>query len=144
MKKRILLVAIAAAMSLSLIACGSKVDENALKDGKYELSTDADDKGNTVEFVMEVKDGKIASADYNEFSKGTNKRDVEGYAEKAGMDHAVVDVALTDALIEKQATDGIEAISGATSTVSKFTQIADQAIDLAKEGKTGAQTVELD
>ena len=74
-KKRILSLVAATMLSVAVLAgCGSK--EEGMKDGKYEVEAAAADKnGYKSTLTLEVKDGKIVAADYDEIStEGASKQ----------------------------------------------------------------------
>ena len=145
MKKKILLGLIASVMSLSLVACGGDKKEEAkaseLKDGTYEVENNADDKGNKAKLVVEVKDGKIATVQFNEFNEetGVNKRDNAEYNEKmksvSGTNPSEAEPALEAQLLEKQSAD-VDGVTGATGTTGKFKAMAEKALENAKAGNT--------
>lgn len=147
MKKKILLAVIASVMSLSLVACGGdkkeEANNDALKDGKYEVEANADDKGNKAVLVVEVKEGKIATVNYNEISEKGNKRDDEDYnkmmKDKSGSNPAEFEPALEKQLVEKQSAE-VDGVTGATGTSTKFKAMAAKALENAKAGNTEKAT----
>lgn len=152
MKKKVLLAVIASIMSLSLVACGGEKKEEVnadktasteLKDGKYEVEANADEQGNKAVLVVEVKEGKIATVNYNEISEKGNKRDDEEYnnimKEKSGTNPAEFEPALEKQLVEKQSAE-IDGVTGATGSSSKFKAMATKALENAKAGKTEKET----
>lgn len=135
--KRILsLLAVAALATTVLVGCGDKAA--ALKDGNYEAKSEADDKGNTAEIKIEVKDGKIATVKYDEFSaEGVAKSTNEAYNKKmtdAGNENnpSTGFPKLEEALVEKQDPATVDAVTGVTSSSDKFKALATEALESAK------------
>lgn len=142
-KKRILSLVAATMLSVAVLAgCGSK---DAMKDGKYEVESKADDKGYTSSLVIEVKDGKISTADFDMKNDKGSKKDDEAYntpyKAASGIDSAEAFEALGKKLVEKQSAD-IDAVSGATGTTETFKKLAAKAIENANAGKTEKTIVE--
>lgn len=142
-KKRIISLVAAAMLSVAVLAgCGNK---DGLKDGKYEVESKADDKGYTSTLTMEVKGGKITTADFDMKNDKGSKKDDEGYntpyKAKSGIDSTEAFKALGDKLVEKQVAD-IDAVSGATGTTETFKKLAAKAIENANAGKTEKAIVE--
>ncbi|MEG2867678.1 MAG: FMN-binding protein [Terrisporobacter sp.] len=137
--KRILsLLAVAALATTILVGCGDKADPNALKDGSYTEKGTADDRGNTPEITIEVKDGKIATVKYDEVSAdGVGKTTNEEYNKKmtdAGMEHnpATGFPKLEASLVEKQDVAAVEAVTGVTNSSDSFKELATKVLEQAK------------
>ena len=107
-KKRILSLVAATMLSVAVLAgCGSK--EEGMKDGKYEVEAAAADKnGYKSTLTLEVKDGKIVAADYDEIStEGASKQSDAEYNKKMKEFGKVTNPeeafpALEKAIVEKQ------------------------------------------
>lgn len=143
-KKRILSLVAATMLSVAVLAgCGSK--EEGMKDGKYAVESKADDKGYVSSLAIEVKDGKIISADFDMTNDKGSKKDDEGYntayKAKSGIDSATAFKTLGEKLVEKQAAD-IDAVTGATGTTETFKKLAAKAIENANAGTTDKTVVE--
>lgn len=140
-KKRILGLVAATMLSVAVLAgCGSK--EEAMKDGKYEVEVAAaDDHGYKPTLSLEVKDGKIASVNYDEIStEGVSKRTDAEYNKKMKDFGKVTNPeeafpALEKAVVEKQSAE-VDAFTGATASSENFKKLAAKAIENAKAGKT--------
>lgn len=143
-KKRILSLVAATMLSVAVLAgCGSK--EEGMKDGKYAVESKADDNGYVSSLAIEVKDGKIVSADFDMTNDKGSKKDDEGYntayKAKSGIDSATAFKTLGEKLVEKQAAD-IDAVTGATGTTETFKKLAAKAIENANAGTTDKTVVE--
>lgn len=133
--KRILsLLAVAALATTILVGCGDKA---AFKDGNYTAASEADEKGNTAKIDIEVKDGKIATVKYDEFSgDGVAKTTNEGYNKKmtdAGSENNPFTgfPKLEASLVEKQDVAAVDAVTGVTSSSEKFKTLATEALSTA-------------
>lgn len=150
MKKKVLLTILAGVMALSLVACGNNdaAEADALKDGKYEVEVAADEKGNASSLTIEVKDGKIATAKYDEVNVETqvSKLDNPEYNEKmksvSGTNPIEAFPQLEKSLVEKQSAD-VDTVTGATSTTATFKAAAEKALENAKAGNTEKATIEV-
>lgn len=98
-----------------LVGCGSK--EAAYKDGSY----DGVGKGfkNDIKVSVEVKDGKI------EDIKVVDQKETEGLG-----DNAIEEIIKT--VKEKQSTDKVEAVSGATASSNGVIEAINSALEQAK------------
>ncbi|WP_232698153.1 FMN-binding protein [Brevibacillus daliensis] len=114
MKKGIKILAIASVAAMMLAGCGSS-DAGAYKDGTYEGT--ARGAASDVKVSVEVASGKIS------------KIEVVEHGETANLIEAVVENTIP-AIIEKQGTEGVEAISGA----SKSSEAVKEAVNKALEG----------
>lgn len=130
--KKVFTVMIISAMVL-LAGCGA-----ALKDGTYEGRSTDDSRGAYGVVSLEVKDGKIASAEFLQYNAdGTVKG--EKYGEEAGEEsYKVAQNALENSqkypekLVETQNVDEVDAITGATSSWKQFQEAAKDALAKAK------------
>lgn len=149
-KKRVLSLVAATILSVSVLAgCGAKNDaKSELKDGNYVVEASAEDKnGFRPTLTVEVKDGKIASADYDEVkADGTKKEADEAYNSKMkelkGTNPAEAFPVLEKAMVEKQSAE-VDAATGATSSSNSFKALAEKAMENIKAGKTETTQVEL-
>ena len=164
LKKKALLIGMTLIVAVGLfVGCGSKqkeaVSENtqveqktekvAYKDGIYTAETDEFNNGWKGTVSIEVKDGKIVSADWNGVNEeGATKKDASKggkypMVEKAGAKAPWHEQAqLAEAyLIETQDQNNIkytdeeghtDAISGASIKVSEFFTLAEKALEKAK------------
>ena len=146
-KKRILSLVAATMLSVAVLAgCGSK--EEGMKDGKYEVEAAAADKnGYKSTLTLEVKDGKIVAADYDEIStEGASKQSDAEYNKKMKEFGKVTNPeeafpALEKAIVEKQSAE-VDAFTGATSSSNNFKKLAAKAIENATAGNTEEAIVE--
>lgn len=139
-KKVLSLLAVAALATTILVGCGDKPaeDANALKDGEFKATGEKDDKGNTAEIAIEVKDGKIVTVKYDEVGEdGVGKATNEAYTAKmiefgspAGPLTAFPE--LEASLVEKQDVAAVDAVTGVTSSSDSFKALATKALDQAK------------
>ena len=144
-KKRIFSLVAATMLSVSVLAgCGS---DSKLTDGKYEVeSKAADERGYKSSLTMEVKDGKIATVNYDEVKEdGTGKKaDADYNAQmkeimKTNPQEAFK--ALEDSAVEKQSSE-VDTVAGATSSSESFKKFAAKAIENAQAGNTEKTVLE--
>lgn len=146
-KKRILALVAATVLSVAVLAgCGSKKDENALKDGTYAVeSKEADERGYKSELTLEVKDGKITAVSYDEVNNGAGKKTDEAYNSKMkeikGTCPSEAFPVLEAAVVEKQTAE-VDAVTNATSSSDTFKAFAAKAIENAKAGNTDKALME--
>ncbi|MBC2398155.1 FMN-binding protein [Clostridium tetanomorphum] len=162
--KKVLSVVLTSILSLSLLAgCGSSnKDTNTsadktkdtktaaeYKDGKYKATYNKLDNHGWKAFVeVEIKDGKIASVDFDYLNKD-NKRKSEDkeYNEKMKPISKTAPnefcPKLEKDLVDKQEVDKVDAISGATTSTKNFKNLAKAALENAKKGDTKEAVVEL-
>ncbi|MGL5354752.1 MAG: FMN-binding protein [Clostridium sp.] len=137
-KKVLSLLAVAALATTVLVGCGSKEDANALKDGVFTEKGQTDDRGNTPEISIEVKDGKIVTVKYDEINAdGVGKSVDEAYnksmLEKGSKSSpATAFPELQDALVEKQDVTAVDAVTGVTTSSTSFKDLATKALEQAK------------
>lgn len=140
-RKVLSLIAVAALSTTILAGCGGSKDastEATLKDGKYTAESDVDDRGYKSTIEIEVKDGKIATAKYNEVNdeEGTSKLDDAEYNKKmkdiAGTNPEEAFPQLETALVEKQDPSAVDAVTGATGSTEGFKAVAAKALESAK------------
>lgn len=112
-----------------------------MKDGKYNLEEQNYAHGYRVVFAMEVKDGKIATSDYNYVNKdGQKKTDDADYEknmkEKSGTGPQEYIPALNKSLVDKQSPAEVDTVSGATNSSNQFRIYAAQLENAAQNGDT--------
>jgi major membrane immunogen (membrane-anchored lipoprotein) len=112
-----------------------------MKDGKYNLEEQNYAHGYRVVFAMEVKDGKIATSDYNYVNKdGQKKTDDADYEknmkEKSGTGPQEYIPALNKSLVYKQSPAEVDTVSGATNSSNQFRIYAAQLENAAQNGNT--------
>ncbi|EMG28063.1 putative lipoprotein [Listeria fleischmannii 1991] len=112
-----------------------------MKDGKYNLEEQNYAHGYRVVFAMEVKDGKIATSDYNYVNKdGQKKTDDADYEknmkEKSGTGPKEYIPALNKSLVDKQSPAEVDTVSGATNSSNQFRIYAAQLENAAQNGDT--------
>ena len=143
-KKRIFSLVAATMLSVSVLAgCGS---DSKLKDGTYAVETGYDKHGYKSSFSMEVKDGKIATVNYDEIMEdGTSKKADDAYNEKMmsimNTNAQTAYPALEKSLLDKQSAD-VDAVAGASQTTEAFKKVAAKAIENAQAGNTEKAIVE--
>lgn len=118
-----------------------EIDNGAkLKDGKYSLEEKNYAHNYRVVFNIEVKDGKIATSDYNYVTKDGKKKSEDADYEKAmksktGVGPKEYIPTLNKELEKKQSAD-VDTVSGATESSKAFQLYADQLINAAQKGDT--------
>ncbi|WP_058486814.1 FMN-binding protein [Defluviitalea phaphyphila] len=116
----------------------TETTEVTYTDGTYTAEGEPDERGWKPVITIEVKDGKIASVDYDEVNEeeGTTKQDNEEYnnlmKEKNGIGPADFFPQLESALVEKQDPEAVDVISGATHGSESFKEVAKKALESAK------------
>ena len=110
MKKKVMVLALAATMSVAMVGCGSKAE-------KYE----GIGKGHNgdVKVSVGIEDGKITSIDVLE------------HEETEGIGGAAIEE-LTKEMVEKNSTD-VEAVAGATVTSDALKEAVDNAVEASKK-----------
>ena len=149
-KKKMLSLVAATMLSISVLAgCGNSdaTDNSTLKDGKYEVeSKTADERGYKSNLTMEVKDGKIASVNYDEVKEdGTGKKSDADYNKQMkdilGTNPEEAFKTLEDSVIQKQSAE-VDAVSNATNSSNAFKKFAAKAIENAQAGTTEKSIIE--
>ncbi|MGI5949312.1 FMN-binding protein [Peptoniphilus sp.] len=162
MNKKLINIALASVLSLSLIGCGAsndkkvdnaktnntaaeemannaaKAEAEGLKDGTYTGKSSEDKYGGTVEVTVTVADGKISKTEVKNLNADGSEKD-ETYGEEAGDEgHKVAQDTLKASqeygkeLTEKGSVEEVEAISGATQSYDQFVEAANSALEQAK------------
>lgn len=137
--KRLLVVIISICMIIALAACGESKAQ--LQDGTYEGKSEPDSRGGYGVVKIEVKDGKITSAEFLQYNSDGSLKD-ESYGKDAGEENykkaqAALEAAgkYAEKLVETQDVDKVDAITGATSSWNTFKEAANNAIAQAKGNK---------
>lgn len=162
--KKFLTLALVVVLVLSLAACGSSkpattepaaeptaapttapveptaapAAESGLKDGSYTAAQDNyDDYGWKGQITVEVKEGKVATVDFDYVNKDNKlKSQDQGYI-KAMEDKTKVNLAkameeLEGKLVGSSAVTAVDAVTGATATSNDFNTLAAKALEGAK------------
>ncbi|MRI85513.1 FMN-binding protein [Aerococcaceae bacterium WS4759] len=125
------------------------IDElSELQDGEYTLTTEADERGWAHQFTIVVEGGVITESKYDMVdADGNLKSEDEEYntnmEEGSGTSFATAVEELNAALVEKQSLEGIEVVSGASSTSDSFLKYAELLLAAAAEGNTDPIEAEL-
>ncbi|WP_027632658.1 FMN-binding protein [Clostridium hydrogeniformans] len=142
-KKRVLSLLTASILSVSILAaCGDKKEEPkkddkkpaataTYKDGKYTAEFDKADERGWKSFVeIEVKDGKIAKATFDDKKEdGTLKSKDEGYnktMKEQGKKTSPAEYTKTfaESLVKNQDPEKIDTVSGATHSYDSYKKLA--------------------
>ncbi|MGL5414039.1 MAG: FMN-binding protein [Clostridium sp.] len=153
MKKKLLLALCTVAMTMSLVACGGTAEEKpqepaakTMQDGTYEVESKPDAEGKGAKASIVVKDGKIAEAKYNEFTKDGDKRNDEKY-NKMMMDKVKTSPEVFEVEFEKQVVAAqnheIDGVTGATGSVATAKELFKTAIDNSLEGNKEKEVIEI-
>ncbi len=162
--KKLLTLALVVVLVLSLAACGSSkpattepaaeptaapttapaeptaapAAESGLKDGSYTAAQDKyDDYGWKGQITVEVKEGKVATVDFDYVNKDNKlKSQDQGYI-KAMEDKTKVNLAkameeLEGKLVGSSDAAAVDAVTGATTTSNDFNALAVKALEGAK------------
>lgn len=151
MTKKIMLTSLLSVAALTLVACGNSSSKTAsaeLKDGKYTVESNFDERGYKVVHTLTVSEGKITESNFGyQKEDGSWKADDAAYNEtmkaKAGVSSKEATEQLNKALVEKQNISDVEAVSGATSTSTNFKASTEALLKAASEGKTETVKIEL-
>lgn len=124
-----------------------KVAGADLKDGTYKLEEKNYSNDYRVVFSIVVKDGKITESNYDNVNKdGASKTKDAKYNEamkaKSGSSPEEFIPALNKSLVQAQAADGVEVVTGATHSADTFKNYAQQLVQAAQAGKT--DVIEID
>lgn len=112
-------------------------DGEKYKDGSYTVKGSMDERYWTPTVALTVKDGKIATAKYDEVSsrifkyKSLDAGYIARFKDKKKVDLAVVYDLLQKSLLEKQDPSKVDSVTGATSTSASFIEIAKKVIEKA-------------
>jgi major membrane immunogen (membrane-anchored lipoprotein) len=143
-KKRFVFIVLTLMLILALLSgCQDSSRDVVYKDGTYIGKSGEDDRGAYGEVTITIKDGEIAACEFVTWQKdGTIKNENYGkingeisnqdYYDKAQLAvGAMKQYALT--LVEVQAAEDVDAVSGATNSYDQFYEAVSSALDEAKE-----------
>jgi len=135
--KKIAVSLISVLLIFVLAACGGA----KLKDGSYEGQSTPDSRGGYGTVKIEVKDGKITSAEFLQYNADGSLKD-ENYGKESGEEnYKKAQNALessqkyAEKLVETQNVDKVDSITGATSSWKSFQEAAKDALAKAKGDK---------
>lgn len=141
--KKFIGLALVSVLSVSMLAgckSASKKTDDTYKDGKYRASFDkADTHGWNAFTEIEIKDGKIATVDFDYLNKD-NKRKSEdaaytkAMAPKSGTSPDKFCPQLEKALVDKQDIEKVDVVTGATQSTKNFKDLAKLVLENAKKG----------
>ncbi|KOA18420.1 FMN-binding domain protein [Clostridium homopropionicum DSM 5847] len=168
MKKKLLYVVTAAALSTSLlVGCGSSsktaetgskpadststanTTTKAYKDGTYKATYDfLDGHGWKPQLEIEIKDGKIAKVVYDSANaEGKLKTKDDAYNKlmksKSNTSPAEYSPKLQDALVKSQDYTKVDTVTGATESSEEFKALAAAALAKAEKGDTSAAVLQM-
>ncbi|WP_052085882.1 FMN-binding protein [Clostridium sp. HMP27] len=145
--KKFIGLALVSALSLSVLAgCGGSSKstdaskEATYKDGKYRASFDRLDTHGWNAFTeIEIKDGKIATVDFDYLNKDNKRKSedadyIKAMASKSGTSPDKYCPQLEKALIDKQDLEKVDGVTGATNSTNNMKQLAKLALENAKKG----------
>lgn len=115
---------------------GTGDDKGSLVDGTYLIKNVVSDHGNFAMAILDVKDGEVASLEYNEYLADSGEvKNLENYPYEDGL-NVIKD--LNSQYNEKKDIDAVDfdAVSGATYTKGDFKVIVENLIAKAKKGET--------
>ncbi|MCI9596574.1 MAG: FMN-binding protein [Firmicutes bacterium] len=145
--KRILSVALILLllmMPLTLTACG---DEGELQDGYYTAEASEFHFGWKEYITIMVKDGSIVSVEYNAenpsgFIKSWDNAYMQTMLHTNGTYPNEYTRYYAGQLLENQKADGIDALTGASSSYDSFQKLAAAVLDQAKKGDSSTKLVD--
>ena len=111
------------------------ISKLTLQDGTYTLEADADKRGWTTKFTLEVKDGKVAKADYDMYKDGKRKSEDPEYNKMMAEKSKVSFADAVKKLNEEAVSGKVEVVSGATNTSKAFTTYYNELVQAAKLGQ---------
>lgn len=141
--KKIVGLALVSVLSVSILAgCGksSKSEDNTYKDGNYRASYDKFDTRGWKAFTqIEIKDGKIATVDFDYLNKDDKRKSedadyIKEMAAKSGTSPDKFSKELEKALIEKQDSEKVDIVTGATYATNDMKKLAKLILENAKKG----------
>ena len=130
-----------------LSACGSSTTDTALQDGYYTAKAAEFSHGWKEYITIMVKDGSIVSVEYNaENASGFIKSWDNAYMQTMLHSNGTYPNAYTryyaGQLLEDQNADGIDAISGASSSYGSFQKLSAAVLEQARKGDSGIALVD--
>ncbi len=144
MKRILCLLLILALAALPLAGCGEKT---GLQDGYYTAQAAEFNFGWKEYITIMVKGGSIVSVEYNaENASGFIKSWDNAYMQTMLHSNGTYPNEYTreyaGQLLEKQATDQLDALSGATSSYNSFQKLATAVLEQAKQGDSSVVYVD--
>ena len=132
------------AIALLLAACGSKTE---LKDGYYTAQAAQFSHGWKEYVTIMVKGGKIVSVEYNAenpsgFIKSWDNAYMQNMLHSNGTYPNEYTRYYAGELLDHQNADGIDALSGATSSYGSFQKLAAAALQQAEKGDSSIVMVD--
>ena len=143
--RRILRILPALLLAGFLTACGS--DGTALQDGYYTAQAAEYSHGWKEYITIMVKGGRIVSVEYNAenasgFIKSWDNAYMQNMLHSNGTYPNEYTREYAGQLLEKQATDQLDALSGATSSYNSFQKLATAVLEQAKQGDSSVVYVD--
>ncbi len=126
-------------------SCGNDDDEKTYIDGTYAAQyANYDEHGWKAFISITIAGDKITACNFDYIQEGTNelKSTSAYYKEQMDPDPEVWLVEYANKLIAKQNIDKVDAVTGATHSLTDFTALATAALTAAKKGETAVQIVE--
>ena len=147
--KKTLALLLVAVMALGLFAgCGG--DKGAYKDGPYTAEyKEYDKRGWKEKVTVTVKDGKVATVDFDAFNKDDNHRKSEdqSYIDTmkpiSGIAPDTFYKEIEDQYVQVQKAADVKAVTGATNSTKNFQDLMTELEKSMAEGKTDAVIVDL-
>jgi major membrane immunogen (membrane-anchored lipoprotein) len=108
--------------------------DDGYNDGLFKAESEFDERGWKAYVAVIVEDGKITNAYYDEVDKETGKLKsfdqeyLSNWKEKSGTNLKEARPKLIDSLINGQSPEEVDAVSGATSTSTKFKELITEAL----------------
>lgn len=108
--------------------------DDGYHDGLFKAEGKSDDRGWKAYVAVIVEDGKITNAYYDEVNKETGKLKsfdqeyLSNWKEKSGTNLKEARPKLIESLIGSQRPGEVDAVSGATSTSTKFKELLEEAL----------------
>jgi len=142
--KRIIAIFLCLMMTLLLTACG---DQAGLQDGYYTAQAEEFSHGWKEYITILVKGGSIVSVEYNaENASGFIKSWDNAYMQNMLHSNGTYPNEYTryyaGQLLENQNKDGIDALSGATSSYGSFQKLAEAVLKQAEQGDSSVAVVD--
>ncbi|KAB3525833.1 FMN-binding protein [Alkaliphilus serpentinus] len=112
-------------------------EEGKLKDGEYSVELDPDERGWRGILTMVVEGGEITEATFDELneddeSKLQDEDYIKRWEEASNVDALAAIEDYQEELIETQNPEEINVVSGATSSHTKFVELAKKALEEAE------------
>ena len=129
------------------VSCSA--DRNALQDGYYSAEAEESDIFGWKEFVtIRVSNGRVVFVEYDAYNpSGFIKSWDMNYMRFMNANFGTYPNAYTRQyarqFMENQGTEGLEAISGATSSFNQFLRLAETVLENARQGNTQTTLVDL-